>query len=133
MRQSLLLLTHLAGISLAVIAPAPVMAQASSLEGKTFEGVILEKGKTRGDADTLVFRNGKFRSSACDKYGFNEAPYKVSADGSLMRFEAVTESARDGKLEWTGYMSGNKLYATSVWVRSGKAPIEHLYVGSLRN
>jgi len=32
-----------------------------------------EKGKTKGDRDTLIFKDGKFRSTACDVYGFSEA------------------------------------------------------------
>ncbi len=41
----------------------------------------MERGKTSGDADTLTFRDGKFRSSACDKYGYSDATYKTSTQG----------------------------------------------------
>ncbi len=68
----------------------------------------MERGKTSGDADTLTFRDGKFRSSACDKYGYSDATYKTSTQGATTVFEAETESARYGKLLWKGTVSGEQ-------------------------
>jgi hypothetical protein len=112
----------LAAIALAAALPA---ANASPLDGQTFEGVFLEKGKTRGDADTLTFRDGRFRSSACDRYGYAEAPYKAVADGETIRFETETTSPKYGALKWTGYVRGGKLDATVMMMRDGKPPIEN--------
>ena len=39
-------------------------ASASPLEGKSFVGEMGEKGKTKGDKDTFVFKEGRFRSTA---------------------------------------------------------------------
>src|SRR5436853_5257310 len=120
----------------ALLVSAAALAQAESasgpLDGRSFEGVVLDKGKTRGDADTLIFKNGLFRSTACDPYGFNEAPYKVVADGNAMRFEAETESPKHGKLQWSGYVRGDKVDATATWVRAGKEPVDRWYVGGLQ-
>ena len=133
MKRPLSLTTYLAGFALAaIVASAPAFAQAGALDGKSFEGVLIQKGKTRGDADTLIFRDGRFRSTACDQYGFSEAPYKVVTDGNVTRFETETESPRYGRLQWTGYLRGDKVDATAIWVRSGNAPIEQWYVGSLK-
>ncbi len=117
-------------VTTAMLAIAP--AHADSLDGKRFEGVFLAKGKTRGDADTLTFKGGRFRSSACDTYGYSDAPYKTSADGNAIRFEAETESAKYGKLRWTGFVRGDKLDATAVMVQDGKAPVENWVAASLK-
>ena len=37
------------------------------LDGRNFAGVVLECGKTEGDADTLIFKGGRLRSTASDK------------------------------------------------------------------
>jgi hypothetical protein len=112
-------------------APALGLAQASPLDGKTFEGVFLEKGKTRGDADTLTFKDGRFHSSACDRYGYAEAPYKAVAEGDAVRFETETTSPKYGALKWTGYVRGGKLDATVFMTRDGKAPLENWVAAGL--
>ena len=80
----------------------------------------MERGKTSGDADTLTFRDGRFRSSACDKYGYSDAAYKANTQGDTTVFEAETESARYGKLLWKGTVRGEKLDATVMSLRSGR-------------
>lgn len=60
-----------------MLTAAPALAS-GTLDGKRFDGVFMERGKTSGDADTLTFRDGRFRSSACDKYGYSDAAYKTS-------------------------------------------------------
>ena len=107
-------------------------ALAGELDGKRFEGVFLAKGKTRGDADTLSFVNGRFHSSACDSYGFSDAPYKATSEGNAIRFEVETESAKHGKLRWTGYVRGDKLDATALMVKDGKAPVENWVAAGLK-
>ena len=107
-------------------------AFAEELDGKRFEGVFLAKGKTRGDADTISFRNGRFHSSACDTYGYSDAPYRTVSEGSAIRFEAETMSAKHGKLRWTGYVRGDKLDATALMVKDGKAPVENWVAAGLK-
>lgn len=117
--------------AIALAAALPATAHASPLDGKTFEGVFLERGKTRGDADTLTFKDGRFRSSACDRYGYVEAPYKAVTEGDAIRFEAETTSPKYGALKWTGYVRGGKLDATVLMMRDGKAPIENWVAAGL--
>ena len=116
----------LVAISAAVVPSAP--AHANSLDGRSFQGVFLERGKTSGDADTLTFKNGRFRSSACDRYGYSDAAYKTVPAGDAMRFEAETQSAKYGKLVWNGTIRGDKLDATVMMVQAGKAPVENWVV-----
>ena len=119
-------------LAIALVAAAPVFAQSPSLDGKTFEGVFLKRGKTTGDADTLVFKDGRFRSSACDKYGYSDAAYKTTSEGGAIRFEAETESSKYGKLRWSGFVRDGKLDATAVMVRSGGKTTENWVVAGER-
>ena len=99
--------------------------QAALLDGKSFEGLFVQKGKSEGDRDTLVFDNGRFRSTACQRYGYGDAPYKAAAEGAAIRFEAETHSPQYGKLQWKGVVRGDKLESTVLSIRSGQAPIEN--------
>ena len=42
------------------------------LDGHRFDGVVLECGKTVGDAESITFEGGRFRSSACDPYAYGD-------------------------------------------------------------
>ena len=106
----------------------PMLALASTLDGRRFDGVFIERGKTSGDADTLTFKDGRFRSSACDRYGYSDAPYKATVAGDAVLFEAETESPKYGKLLWKGVIRDGKLDATAMSVRQGKAPVENWVV-----
>ena len=116
----------------AVLAAGPAAAQ-TTLDGKAFDGVFLARGKTSGDAGTVSFRDGRFHSSACDKYGDGGAPYRVvSSDGGGARFEATTESPRYGKREWFGVICGDKLDATAMMLQPGRAPVDNWVVAGLK-
>ena len=122
-------LASILGIVALGVVPAAVGAQA--LDGRTFQGVFLERGKTSGDADTLIFKDGRFRSTACDKYGSSDAPYKTMANGDATRFEAETQSAKYGKLLWSGVVRGGKLDATVMMDQGGgKKPVENWVVAA---
>lgn len=118
--------------TLACVVAAPLLAQAQSLDGRSFDGVFLERGKTKGDADTLSFKGGRFHSSACDRYGYSDSAYKATAQGDAIAFEAETESPKYGKLVWKGTVRGDKLDATATAVRDGKPPIENWVVGGAK-
>jgi hypothetical protein len=114
--------------TLLACAVAPSLALAGGLDGRRFDGVFIERGKTSGDADTLIFKDGRFRSTACDRYGYSDAPYRATAAGEAVQFEAETESPRYGKLVWKGIVRDGKLDATALAVREGKTPVENWVV-----
>jgi hypothetical protein len=98
-----------------------MMTTASTrLDGKRFLGIVLVRGQTSGDADTLSFEGGRFRSSACDQYGYGDGAYSASDDDrGDIAFEAVTESAKYGQLRWCGTVRGPRMDATLTMVRDG--------------
>jgi hypothetical protein len=94
-------------------------AQSATLDGRSFHGVVLEAGKTSGDADTLVFANGRFRSSACEQYEYGDGAYTSWRDGNGIRFTAETESPKYGRLRWHGTVTGGRLDGTLTMLRDG--------------
>jgi len=119
-------LAHAGAILLSAM--IPTLSVANGLDGRSFQGVFLERGKTSGDADTIIFKDGRFRSTACDKYDYSDAAYKTTTVGDSVRFEAETVSPKYGKLLWTGNVRGGKLDATVMMERSGKPMLENWVV-----
>lgn len=109
-----------------------VLAQAGALDGKSFAGTFTEKGKAKGDVDTFVFKGGKFRSTACDAYGFSEASYKAATKDGVTSFEASTESPREGAMKWKGTVRGDRIEGTAVWMKKGQADISYTFQGELK-
>jgi hypothetical protein len=121
-----------AGLCL-LAAMIPTLSVANGLDGRSFQGVFLERGKTSGGADTLIFKDGRFRSTACDKYDYSDATYKTTTVGDTVRFEAETVSPKYGKLLWTGNVRGGKLDATVMMERKGKSMLENWVVAAEKN
>ena len=96
-------------------------ASRAALDGRNFDGIVLKCGETSGDADTLIFRDGRFRSTACDPYGYGDGAYTATRSGETIAFEAETESAQYGKLLWKGVVRGPRLDGTMTMVRDGQA------------
>ena len=92
----------------------------SMLDGRNFAGIVLECGKTEGDADTLIFKGGRFRSTACDKYEYGDGAYTAAAADGGVRFKAQTESPKYGQLLWVGVVRGKRLDASFTMVRDGR-------------
>ena len=113
-------------VAAAMVPSTPALA--NGLDGRSFNGVFLERGKTSGDADTLIFKDGRFRSTACDRYGYSDAAYRTSKEGDALRFEAETQSPKYGKLVWNGVVRGGKLDATVMMMQPGKEPKENWVV-----
>ena len=102
------------------VAAEPALASRGRLDGKNFDGIVLERGKTSGDADTLIFKDGRFRSTACDQYDYGDGPYTSTTSGETVAFEVETESPKYGKLLWKGVVRGPRLDATLTMVRDGR-------------
>lgn len=92
------------------------VAASGVLDGKTFVVEQGEKGKEAKGTDTLVFRNGKFRSVGCDQYGFGEGVYTATAEGDAIRFVVDTTSETKGKMHWEGTVRDDKIDVRYVWI-----------------
>jgi len=86
------------------------------LDGKTFVVKQGEKGEEAKGSDTLIFKDGKFRSVGCDEYGFGEAPYKATVEGDTIKFVADTTSESKGKMHWEGTVKGDMIEVNYVWI-----------------
>jgi hypothetical protein len=85
------------------------------LDGKTFIVDEGEKGKGKENTDTLIFKEGKFRSISCDKYGFGSGTYTSTMEGNTIRFVADTTSEKKGKMHWEGTVQDDKIDVEYVW------------------
>jgi hypothetical protein len=122
---------HVLLFAAGAVLTATVKAQSAQLDGRRFDGVFLERGKTKGDADTLLFQGGRFRSTACDRYGYSDSAYRVTPAGDALMFEAETESPKYGKLVWRGVVRGDYLNATATAVKDGKSGTENWIVAAV--
>lgn len=108
------------------------------LDGKTFVVEQGEKGKQAKGTDTLIFRNGTFRSAGCDKYGFGDGAYTATAEGDTIRFAAETRSESKGVMHWEGTVRGDRIDATYVWTdkshwyKRNPKPLEQWARGELK-
>jgi hypothetical protein len=91
---------------------------AGALEGKVFVGHTGPLSSTAIDGeDEIVFKNGRFLSTACINWGFDSPPYRATVKPDGIHFEALTRSPRHGQILWRGVVSGNILEATYLWTK----------------
>jgi hypothetical protein len=114
---------------LLILSAAPAGAEKMALDGATFVGTMTEKGKTKADQDQLVFKDGKFRSTMCDAYGFTEALYAVSRSGDSTDFESEAHSPKEGTMKWKGTAKGDTIEGTAVWIKKGQADMYYDFKG----
>lgn len=95
-------------------AAKPVKMQHAALDGKSFSGEMGDKGKPADKQDTLVFQNGRFRSTACDRFGFGSAPYTAKTRGKTTTFKAETKNSKGATIQWSGKVTGHEAKATAL-------------------
>ncbi len=115
------------------------LAETNSLDGKTFVAELGEKGKQAHESkDVITFKEGKFNSSSCDKYGYNQAAYTATISDDAMTFDAETISESDGRLKWHGVVKGAEVegnyihYPKPGIFRRNPAPVENWFRGRLK-
>lgn len=102
-----------------------------SLDGKTFSGTIGQKGKTEGQADGFVFKDGKFESTLCEAFGYGQGEYKTEALTDATAFTAETASTTGGKMQWQGMVKGDQIEGTVISTENGKST-ESWFKGTLK-
>ncbi len=115
-RRALMLLLTVA-LAAGTATRSLAQAGAGALDGKTFTGEFGKKGKKAEGKDELIFKDGRFRSTACDPYKFGDAAYTTTIDGEATRFEAETESPKYGRMKWSATVQGDVLDGTFVWIK----------------
>jgi hypothetical protein len=87
------------------------------LEGKVFVGHTGPLDGPVNGEDEVVFRNSRFLSTACDKWGFDSAVYKATVQPDGIHFTSVTKSPKHGQIFWKGVVSGDAINATYLWTK----------------
>lgn len=104
-----------------------------ALGGKTFAGSMTKQGTTTGDPDNFIFKDGKFRSTACDQYGFKEGAYSATTKGVATAFEALTMNDEGSKISWKGTVEGSKLSGTATMTTASREVTSYIFDGNLKN
>jgi hypothetical protein len=87
------------------------------LEGKVFVGHTGPLNGPVDGEDEVVFRNNRFLSTACDKWGFGSAVYTATVQPDGVHFTALTKSPKHGQILWKGVVSADTLNATYLWTK----------------
>jgi len=97
--------------------PGEVAVSSHVLDGKTYFGQNGSKGKPADHDDEFIFKEGMFRSTSCDKYGFTEGQYETTEADGIIYFKAATASPSHGQMFWEGQIDGESLDGTFVWTK----------------
>ena len=117
--------------------PAFALEATHLLDGKTFTGFNGEKDQDLdpNEAEEIVFNNGRFISTTCNKYNFSDVAYSASDVGDSIHFQAITLSPTHGKIEWQGIVRGDQAEVTFVWTKERwywNTHREYWFKGSLK-
>ena len=105
-------------LSLFILSCTQTANDPSLLEGRTFVGDINERGSGVWDVnDVLVFKDGKFSTKACERWGFKPTSYQAVEKDGVINFQAVMESKDKGTINWVGKVKENNLEAAFNWHR----------------
>lgn len=101
------------------------------LDGKIYIVQLMEPGKSPV-LDSLIFRWGTFRSTACMAYGFGKGNYKTLWFDNSTTFSSKTASDSEGTMLWKGSVQNNQIQGTVVWTKKNQEkPLELTFSGSL--
>src|SRR4030067_546131 len=101
------------------------------LDGKIYIVQLKEPGKSP-ISDSLIFRWGTFRSTACIVYGFGKGNYKTLWFDSSTTFSSKTASDSEGTMLWKGSVENNHIQGTVKWTKKDQEkPVELTFSGSL--
>jgi len=133
MREALNRIGRCLAVALLICWSVPdAAAGGGPLDGKSFVGAMTARGKAKGDKDTFVFKDGKFRSTLCDGYGFAETAYTAAVSDVSTRFEAEATSPQEGTMKWKGTVKGDTIEGTAVWTKPGQTDTAYTFKGTLK-
>jgi hypothetical protein len=115
------------------VASTAAAALAAQLDGKTFAGEVKRSPKEKGDPDTFIFKDGTFRSTSCDQYGFKEGKYSAEPSKSKTKFSATTENDKGAKIVWNGSVSGQKVSGVATLTEADGSTSTMTFSGKAKN
>ena len=101
------------------------------LDGKSFVGEIGKKGEKKGDKDEFIFKDGKFLSTACEAYGFHEAPYTATEKDGVISFTCEVTNDKSEKMSWKGECKKDEIEGTAV-NQTKDSKVEYWFKGTLK-
>jgi len=87
----------------------------TELEGQKFVGILKAQGDDDPDKDAFMFKDGKFVSEGCQKWGFSPAPYWVRRDQDGVHFLSELSSPEHGTMRYEGVFDGKEIKGTAYW------------------
>lgn len=108
---------HLGVLAFALLAGVfNAAAQSGPLDGTVFLVEAGEKGKAASEKDVLIFHNGRFLSTRCQKwFGFDGGTYLAHPSEDAVSFVAETESNKRGNIQWEGTVRGMAIEVRFFW------------------
>ncbi len=103
-----------------------------SLDGRSFSVELTETNKSEATKDELIFKDGTFFSTECEKHGFTPAPYESKSKAGAVLFKSALTSGNEGKTEWEGSVTGDEISGTMFWSKDGQDPIIYTYKGTIK-
>jgi hypothetical protein len=100
-----------------VLLAAAASANASELEGRTFEGEIVDENGVPRAKDTVTFKDGKFHSVTCGRFGFSEVLYWMRTDGDAIHFLVQSVHPENGSMNIKGTVRGEQAEWMGVWTK----------------
>lgn len=76
--------------------------------------------------DSLVLHKGKFRSSAGEPKGFEQASYRLEEN----HWMADATSREEGRRHWHGEVTGDSVEGQMTWTRPNGAVLNYTFTGS---
>lgn len=98
-----------------LVLQTPAHAIENSLEGTQFVGRFGAEGETDPEEDTFTFKDGRFATGSCLKWGFTPAPYWLRQSANGLRFMAELESPEHGTMRYEGVFDCNELTVVGYW------------------
>jgi hypothetical protein len=116
------LLVFLQLVDLSTVAPAQAAsfkdnssAMKSGLNGLRFIGPFGAEAETKPKEDSFTFKDGKFATASCLKWGFVPAPFWTRRDSNGLHFLAELKSPDHGTMRYEGVFDGKELTVVGYW------------------
>ena len=100
-------------------AASVVYAQEGLLDDKVFMGRYKEKHISAVNEEKLTFMNGELHSMVYARRGFTKSGYEAVAKHDGIHFEAVSNSPKQGKIDWRGIVRGDSIVVHYQWKQEG--------------